>query len=258
MTRTKPRRRPSAQTVSETPNAAPFPYRDYDTARHLLSTAIQRGTFYGLVTGPTGTGKTSLKDDIGADLDAHRHQLLYVSVSANATSIGLARFLAKTFRVTPRRSFLETVADLVAALKSHPTAIVVWLDEADQLPHDTLAELRGLVESDGQGRPLFSLVLSGLPELRSILDAPALFPLKRRLDLRCSLAGLRRDELDPFLAHRFGAAAACIEAPTDELFERTQASPALLHKVVTHALDLAGDAGVNDELIRVALESFGL
>jgi general secretion pathway protein A len=255
---TIPRATRSAATVPEQPaQSGPYPYRDYQRARGLLQAAIGRGTFYALVTGASGAGKTSLKDDLSGVLD-QRQQLVYVSASAKATSPSLARFLARVFRVVPKRSYLETVTELMAALKAHTASVILWMDEADQLPHATLSELRGLAESSGQGRPAFSLVLSGLRELSTILDAPDLFPLKRRLDVRCVLEGLRRDEVDGFLLHRFGSAgrARLPEPLHDELFERTQAAPALIHKVATLALDLAGDGHpVREEHLRAALEA---
>jgi len=256
---TTPRAARQTATAPDQPaQPGPYPYRDYLRARRLLEAAIGRGTFYALVTGASGAGKTSLKDDVSGVLDQHRQQLVYVSASAKATSGALARFLARTFRVVPKRSYLETVTELMAALKIHTASVILWVDEADQLPHDTLSELRGLAESSGQARPAFSLVLSGLRELSTILDAPDLFPLKRRLDVRCVLEGLRRDEVDGFLLHRFGSAgrARLPELLHDELFERTQAAPALIHKVVTLALDLAGDRGsVREEHLRAALEA---
>lgn len=58
--------------------------------------------------------------------------------------------------------------------------------------------------------------------------------------------------------HRFGSAggARLPELLHDELFERTQAAPALIHKVVTLALDLAGARSpVREEHLRAALEA---
>ncbi len=243
------------------PSAEPFPYRDYVRARRLLAAALARGPFYALLYGESGMGKTSLKDDLQTGLAPH-HQLLYLSATAKASSVGLARYLARKFRVTPKRSYLETVADLVAALQGQPTTeVLLWLDEADHLPFATLTELRGLAESNGQARPLFSVVLSGLPELRTIVDTPALFPLKRRIDLRCVLEGLRRDELEAFLLHRVGSedSARFLEDVNDELFERTQATPPLLGKIGAYPLDLAGDGKpVREEHLRAALDTFGL
>jgi len=106
---------------------------------------------------------------------------------------------------------------------------------------------------------LFSVVLSGLPQLLAALDVPALFPLKRRIGLRRTLAGLRRDELEPFLGHRFGTADAgrVPSAVLDELFERTQATPALIDSVVRKAL-AAKQGPIDPEEIRATLDVNGL
>jgi type II secretory pathway predicted ATPase ExeA len=94
---------------------------------------------------------------------------------------------------------------------------------------------------------------------RSFLESPSLFPLKRRIGLRLVLAGLRRDELDAFVVHRFGAAEAARlgDDLRDELFERTQAAPALIDRTVHRAL-AAGDGPVYMEQIRAVLDSFSL
>jgi type II secretory pathway predicted ATPase ExeA len=123
----------------------------------------------------------------------------------------------------------------------------------------TLQEIRMLAESDLGIEPLATVVLSGLPALVSHMDAPALFPFKRRVTLRCSLAGLRRDELAPFVEHRFGGTDAP-RIPTavhDELFERTQATPALIDTVIRQALRRSSGRLDADD-VRVVLDTHGL
>ena len=112
-----------------------------------------------------------------------------------------------------------------------------------------------LAESSPSAELLMSIVLSGLSELQERLNAPALFPLKRRLSLRWTLAGLHRDELDPFLVHRFGSrdAQRLPQHLRDELFERTQAVPALIDQVVRHAL-AQSDQSVDPEVLRAILD----
>ena len=51
------------------PNPAPFPYHDWLDAKHLVQGAIESGPFYGLITGPSGTGKTCLCHAISAPLE---------------------------------------------------------------------------------------------------------------------------------------------------------------------------------------------
>jgi type II secretory pathway predicted ATPase ExeA len=103
-----------------------------------------------------------------------------------------------------------------------------------------------------------SLILSGPPELRSAFEAPQLFPLKRRLHVRAALDGLRRDELDAFVLHRFGDAARRVPMSLrDELFERTRGAPALVDKVIANALSRTTKT-LGDGELREALDAAGL
>lgn len=246
-----------ALNLELSPNPAPFPYRDWATAKDELETALRRGTFYGLVTGASGTGKTSLCHALTASLDEARGQILYLSAS-RVSLLGVVRYFAQVLRVVPRRSSIETIKVLVDVIKERSTKPVLWIDEADRIPTATLTELRSFVEFDPAPQPLLSLVLSGPPELRTQLEAPELFPLKRRLVVRAILEGLRRDELDAFLAHRFGDAARRVPASLkDELFERTRGTPALVDRVAAHALARTAKS-LGDGELREALDAAGL
>jgi type II secretory pathway predicted ATPase ExeA len=253
---------PTAQlaiAVSEaTANPAPFPYRDYIAAKSQLQTALERGPFYARVVGASGTGKTSLARDLVADLDRHRYQFLYLSAQ-RVSLLAVARFFAQTLRVAPRRNSLETIKAIADVLESQPTHLVAWIDEAADLPTTTLSELRTMAEFRCDLAPVFSVVLAGPPELRLVLDAPALFPLKRRITVLPVLDGLRRDELDPFLTHRFGGEAKRIDiAARDELFERVHGVPALVDRVVRHALGHIDRATVDDDSLREAFDACAL
>lgn len=253
-----PTPRPPASRGDERETA--FPYRDYVRARDQLLAHLRRGPSYALVTGPSGAGKSSLRRDVEAALDRHRHQLVYLS-SSKLSAVGFARFLSLAVRRDPRRSHMETVADLARTLRAQAAHLVVWLDEADQVDMDTLTELRILAECDQDAPQIFSLVLSGLPELRALLDAPALAALRRRVGLRCALTGLARDELAPFLVYRLGDVDARRVPGTlhDELFEHTEGVPALVHNVALAALDLAGERrAVTEDALRAAFDVTGL
>jgi type II secretory pathway predicted ATPase ExeA len=237
------------------PNPAPFPYRDWLAAKDALETALRRGPCYGLVTGASGMGKTSLCPALTASLDDR--PLLYLSAS-RVSLLSVVRFFAHALRVVPRRSSIETIRALVDVIKDRATRPVLWIDEADRMPAATLTELRSLVEADPAPTPLLSLVLSGPPELRAQLEAPELFPLKRRLVVRAVLDGLRRDELALFLGHRFGDPAGRVPGSLhDELFERTRGVPALVDRVIAHALSRT-TAPIGDGDLREALDAAGL
>jgi len=246
-----------ALNLELSPNPAPFPYRDWTTAKDELEAALRRGTCYGLVTGASGTGKTSLCHALTAAEGEPRGQLLYLSAS-RVSLLSVVRYIAQVLRVPPRRSSVETIKALVDVIKDRTIRPVLWVDEADHLPVATLTELRSLIEFDPAPQPLLSLILSGPPELKTQLEAPALFPLKRRLVVRVALDGLRRDELDAFLAHRFGEAARRVSPSLkDELFERTRGAPALVDRVVAYALARTAKT-LGDAELQEALDVTGL
>jgi len=233
---------------------APFPYGDYAEAKAALLEALDGGSFYGLVVGESGTGKTSLARELRAAFSRPRHHLVYLA-SSRASVTGIVRLLAMSLHLRPRRAYLETLHTLAEIAAAHTMRLVLWLDDAEQIPTPTLAELRTLVETEPTA-PLCSVVLAGTPALSSRLESPKLFALARRITSRCTLAGLRRHELDPFLLHRFGAERAA-ELPIstrDELFERTRALPALLDRVMRHL----PRGAVDEDHVRAELDRAGL
>ena len=237
-----------------------FVYSDFDQAKRRILKAIPQGPFYGLLTGASGTGKTSLLREVAASLDRHRFQVHYLAQS-RASSAGLGRFLAETLHLTPRRSHTETLRAMAQALRALPFRILLFVDEAHMLPDEALQEVRLLAESELDSPPLFTVFFSGLPELKGRLEAPALFPLKRRLSLCLSLSGLKKDELEPFLLCRLG------EAQSGRLgaevlagiFERARGIPALVESLARRCLDEIPDGEPLDmEAISEALESWDL
>lgn len=240
------------------PNAQPFPYTDYVAARKTLRAALKGPCFYGLLTGASGMGKTELLRDITDNLDSHRYNVVYLA-SANISLVSIVRLLAGKLHVGARRSYIETVDVIAETIQAQTAHMVLWLDEADQLERDTLQELRTLAEHRLSSRQLLTVVFSGLPDVASKLEAPVLFPLKRRIQHRCNLAGLRRDELDAFLGHRFGSEEAqrIPSSARDDLFERTQAAPALIDQIVRQALTKSKGT-IDPDVVRSVLDTQGL
>ena len=248
------KRASQAVPATTVPSASPFPYNDYVQARQTLQRALRGQPFYALVSGASGMGKTCLLRDIAAGLDRHRHHIVYVS-SSKASLVGVVHFLAQDLHVSPRRCYLETVQILTEAIQAQTAHLLLWIDEAHEVDPATLQEVRMVAEAGLGAEQILSVVLSGLPSLVAHLDAPKLFPLKRRIALRCRLDGLRRDELEAFVEHRFGHTDAGRVPDTlrDELFERTQAAPALIDSVLRQAFS-TGKGNLDSDDIRSILD----
>ncbi len=239
--------------------AAAFPYRDYLTARATLEEAVKRGPFYGLVEGRSGTGKTSLSRDLETALDHHRYQIFYWSAS-KVSPLGFARHIARSVRAPQRRSVPETHQHIVDTLKAQPFHLIAWIDEAQRIPADVLEELRILAEFDRKTPQVMTVVFSGPPEIRPILESSALFALRRRITVECKLEGLHRDELDAFLVHHFTTTDArrISAAHKDELFDRSRGTPGVLEHILRHALSRSGKGAVTDEHLREAFDALGI
>ena len=249
----------SRKTPQTLPCQDPFPYADYVQALDAVHHLFAGPCAYLAILGASGMGKTSLARELSSKLDGSRNTLLYLS-SSRISAMGVVRCVAHKLHIWPKRNYLETVQLVSAALSRAPGQVMLWIDEADQADADTLQEVRMIAESELKDTPLLSVVLSGLPALAANLDSSALFPLKRRISRHFLLAGLKRDELTPFLRHRFGADAEqrIPKSFCDELFERTQAAPAVIDKIITQALAKKCPGPIDKELCHAILDSNGL
>jgi type II secretory pathway predicted ATPase ExeA len=204
-------------------------YEDFQQALNTLTESLRRGPAYALLLGDSGSGKTTLLRTLAAGLDRRRFQVLYLCHGQPSPS-GLARVLAEALHLPLRRTRAETSRLLVQTLRNLPTRLLFFIDEAQLIRDDTLHEIRLLAEADLDGPPLFSVVLSALPELKDQLLAPQLFPLWRRIRPKLTITGLRRGELEGFLDHSIGAdtAGRFDSHALDVIFEQGRGTPALL------------------------------
>lgn len=233
----------------------PFMYEDFQEALDSLTDALTRAPAYALLLGDSGSGKTTLLRTLAAGLDHRRFHILYLCHGQPSPS-GLARVLAEALHLPIRRSRAETSRLLVQTLRNLPTRLLFFIDEAQLIRDDTLHEIRLLAEADLDGPPLFSVVLSALPELKDQLLAPQLFPLWRRIRPKVTLTGLRRGELEPFLVHGIAPDIAERFEPhaLDAIFEQGRGTPALLADYAQGCLKAYPDGMITQAQVAEVLE----
>ena len=133
-------------------NRSPYPFADFVRAKDCLTNAlIELDETYAMLTGETGTGKTALMSELRGQLDRTRHRVLYFAESRKLGAAGLVKVIGENLRV--RTSMVHSVSldRLLTALSEESRTILLWLDEAQDLPTETLAEVRALAESDLDG-----------------------------------------------------------------------------------------------------------
>ena len=241
-------------------STSPFLFQDFVRVKDTLHAALRDDDdSYLLLTGDTGTGKTTLLASLRSELDRGKYRILYFSEARRLTAAGLVRVMCQCLRVDPRRSHSESVHVLTRVLADDSQRVLVWIDEGHELPEETLAEARSLVESDLQGGARLHVLLAGLPKLRS--DLQSFPPLWRRIVVREEITGLVFDELAAFLEHSFGEGACerlCNEGRTI-LFERAKGAPGFLIPMFRTLLRVAkGKKTIEPELVDDALRRWDL
>ena len=210
-------------------NRSPFPFTDFVRAKDNLAQAlVELGETYAMLTGVTGSGKTALMGELRSQLDRTRHRVLYFPEAKKLGAAGLVKVVAESLRVRTSMCHSVTFDRLLTALSEESRTILLWLDEAQDLPAETLAEVRALAESDLDDTRRVQVLFVGLPKLRAELQShPYLW---RRVVVREEITGLVFGELHDFLDHHFDneqSKRLCDQGLTT-LFERAAGVPGLL------------------------------
>ena len=233
-------------------NRSPYPFSDFVRARDQLAHAItELGESYAMLTGDTGTGKTALLRELRGQLDRTRHRVLYFAEARKLGAAGLVKVVGESLRVRSSMCHSVSLDRLLRALSEESHTILLWLDEAHDLPDETLAQARALAESDLDGSCRVQVLFVGLPRLRSELQA---YPyLWRRIVVREEIAGLVFDELQDVLDHHFpaGQSKRLCDQGLAVLFERAGGAPGLLLPMYRAVLARAGGGKARIEIEQV-------
>jgi len=227
--------------------------------RHLVD---MRGI--GLVTGDSGSGKTTTCRRLVAGLHTGLYRVLYVSMTTGnvmdlyksiAWELGLP---TERNRAALFRQIRAEVSRLCAENRLRPVLIV---DEAHHLRTDLLEDLRLLTNYAMDSENRLTVVLVGHPELRRRMSMAALDALAQRIVVRANVRGLTRDEMGPYLAHRLrlaGTELPLFEPPTVEaIYQASSGLPRKANSLAHHALFAAaiGKAkSVTTEHVQAALQ----
>lgn len=242
-------------------NRSPFPFADFVRARDsLVHALVELGEPYGMLTGDTGTGKTALLRELRGQLDRTRHRVLYFSEARKLGPAGLVKVVGEALRVRTSMCHSVSLDRLLRALSDDVQTIQLWLDEAQDLPTETLAEVRAVVESDLDGARRVQVLFVGLPRLRTELQSQPY--LWRRIVVREEITGLVFDEVQDFLDHHFpaGQSKRLCDQGLVALFERAGGVPGLVVPMYRAILARAGSgkAKIEPELVDDTLERWDI
>ncbi len=217
-----------------------------------LVEAVMRRKGFLLMTGPIGTGKTTV---------VHTALQILTERAATGHPISSAFILNPTLT---REEFLEMILtefEIPCTATSKPARLsalqrmlletqrrggtsLLLVDEAHLLTPELLEEIRLLSNADTYQEKLLQIVLCGQPELLGILHKPELRALRQRVAGTCSLRPLSFPEVRAYIAERlhsagFRGANSPFPIPVlEEIFRLTEGVPRLINLLCDACLEL--------------------
>jgi general secretion pathway protein A len=175
-----------------------------------LQYAIQERKGFMALTGPVGTGKTTLLNALRERLDG----LAAVSFVFDSTLPfdGILEYVLEDLGVakggqTQAQRLMALNTFLIERERAGQNTVLV-LDEAQNLSAATLEKIRLLSNFETPTSKLLQILLVGQPELRARLRLPELHQLRQRLALRCHISPLGPDDARQYIRKRLRTAGA--------------------------------------------------
>src|ERR1044071_7376826 len=193
----------------------PDPRFIYFTPSHTevmanLHYGIESGKGLIAVTGEVGTGKTTVLRWMMQRLE--RTVLVGYILNPRLAVPEFYQQLGSLLDIQnweTKPEFLASLGELLSSRHSRGLRTVLIIDEAQGLSPSVLEEIRLLSNFESDTAKQLQIVLTGQPELRDVLNDPALRQLKQRVALRCVIKALPNvEETDRYITSRFLAAGA--------------------------------------------------
>ena len=196
-----------------------------------------------VMTGEVGTGKTTLLKSVLSWFPDHLVSTAFV-FNPRLDALDFLEFVLTDFGIPPRERtksgmLLQLNRWLIDRYRENAVCVIV-VDEAQNLSHDLLEEIRLLTNLETTSEKLVQIVLSGQPELEEMLRIPSLRQLRQRIALWCRTRALLPHETAIYIAERLRIAGAKEAIFSPEAVERvhhySKGIPRLVNLACEHSM----------------------
>jgi putative secretion ATPase (PEP-CTERM system associated) len=205
----------------------------HNRAMAYLRYGLRQGEGFIVITGGIGTGKTMLVSNLFNEMqddDVVAAQL----VSTQIDEFEVLRMINAAFGLAhdglSKAALLRNLEAFFRARRAEGRRVLLVVDEAQNLPHRTIEELRMLSNYQQNGKALLQSFLLGQPELKQTLQKPGMEQVRQRIIAGYHLRPLDRQELQAYVEHRLAIVAwnndpAIDDSAFDRMFEATGGVP---------------------------------
>lgn len=182
-----------------------FQSQGHKRALAYLRYGISQGEGFIIVTGGIGTGKTMLVRTLFDELD-HESVVAGQIVTTQINPDDLLRVVAATFGLAhdgvSKSTLLKNLEAFFKARAQEGKRVLLIVDEVQNLPENSLEELRMLSNFELGGRSLLQSFLLGQDEFRPTLQSPSMEQLRQRVIAAYHLGPLSESETREYVEHR--------------------------------------------------------
>ena len=185
--------------------------RHRDALAHLLYGVGSGGGFI-LLTGEVGTGKTTLNRCLLEQLPNNTDIAIVLNPALSAVELLATVCDELEIDYPSGTDSLKVLTDALHQflLRNHQAdrRTVLMIDEAQHLGFEVLEQIRLLTNLETDEKKLLQIILTGQPELASMLARPELRQLNQRITARFDLTPLDEQETRTYVRHRLQVAGA--------------------------------------------------
>jgi type II secretory pathway predicted ATPase ExeA len=232
---------------------------------HLLYGINERKGFI-VITGGIGTGKTTLCRALLGALDSSTKTALIFNAYLSDTE--LLKTINQEFGIDSntegqsKKDYIDSLNRFLLETFSQGGNAVLLIDEAQNLSHSVLEQIRMLSNLETEKEKLVQIVLAGQLELRDVLASPALKQLDERIMVRYDLKPLEREDVRGYVEHRLVIAGGrgnvrFTTGAIEALYGCSQGNPRRINGVCDRALLIAyskDESTISKKTIQKAIE----
>jgi putative secretion ATPase (PEP-CTERM system associated) len=201
-----------------------FATSHHQRALSYLQYGLDQGEGFIVITGPIGTGKTTIARNLLSSIGDENivaAQLVTTKLSPDE----LLELIAAEFKIplnnNSKAEILRSIESFLIQLHQQGKRALLLVDEAQNLPAETIEELRMLSNFQLDDKPLIQSFLLGQEELKDIIQAPNMEQFRQRIIASAHLKPLSVEEVKSYINHRLQQAGCQKEALfSDDSFER--------------------------------------
>ncbi len=229
--------------------------KQHARAKAYMESTIWLADGFVVITGEIGSGKTTLLQSFLSELD---DDVVYAVVSQ--TQLTATQFLQAVLTEFGFKPFNKRKVELLDMLNmflieqySLGKKVVLIVDEAQNLSHKVLEEIRLISGIETHKEKVLRIILAGQPELRDALDSPGLKQLVQRVRLRFHLGPLDRREMREYVEHRLEVAGAETQLFEEDTFDKIHRYTGGVPRLINTLCDTALLCAFADEKQKVGL-----